>query len=341
MSATAPGILRLVAYTAVEEGTAHARPPHRGLPSSTLTLVVATDAPLLCSATEQDWAVRRGSSHRVCLGGFHLQPVYLQRPDRQEGVQVALHPLAARRVLGLPAAALTGLTQEGEDVLGPRLRALHARVASVDPGAPGERKLLVAETLADLAASHDRPPWPRREVVGAWRLLELSGGRMRVADVADRVGLTPRHLSSLVRAELGIGTKQLADLLRFEAAHTTLVGTLRRDLRANSAHVGTFRGAAPPARAESQASAGPALPSLRLADLAHAHGYADHAHLDAAYRRYAGTSPSSWVREEFGPLTEEVGPLTEEFGCRAEEVGPRAEEFRNIQDDTPPTGAHS
>lgn len=261
-----PGVAALYAYAVSEDAPRHDRPPHRGLPSSTLTVVVATDAPLLCSPTPEDWAERRGSTHDVCLGGFHLQPVYLHRPDRQEGVQVALHPLAARRVFGLPAAALTGLTQEGEDVLGARVRALHSRVAAAEPG---ERAHLVAGGLADLADRHERVPGPRREVVSAWRLLERSAGRMRVSEVAGEVGLTSRHLSSLMKAELGIGTKQLADLLRFEAAHSALVSGLRRGVRPH------------------------------LADLAHTHGFADHAHLDAAYRRFTGTSPSGWIGEEF------------------------------------------
>ena len=105
-----PGVRSLFEYSVTETEPDHAASPHRGLPSSTLTLVFATDAPLLCSATAQDWAERRGTTHDVCLGSFHLEPVYLQRPRHQEGVQVAVHPLAARRLLGLPASALTELS---------------------------------------------------------------------------------------------------------------------------------------------------------------------------------------------------------------------------------------
>lgn len=261
-----PGVAAVYGYAGVEVGSRSRRPPHRGIPSTLLTVIVAVDAPLLCSATLEEWADHRGETHAVCLGGFHLQPVYLQRPDAQEGVQVAVHPLAARRLLGLPASALTELTQEGDGVLGPSMRRLHERVVS---SPPAERPLLVEEALSALASRHGRRQGPRREVVGAWRLLERSGGRMRVTDTASAVGLTSRHLSSLMKAELGIGTKELAELMRFESAHSELVERARR-------------GAAP-----------------RLADLAHTHGYADHAHLDRAYRRFAGTSPTEWLAEEF------------------------------------------
>ncbi|KAA0918287.1 AraC family transcriptional regulator [Dietzia sp. ANT_WB102] len=261
-----PGVRGMVEYAVTESAPAAVRPPHRGLPSSTLTLVFATDAPLLCSSTFDDWAERRGNSHDVCVGGFHLRPVYLERPDHQEGVQVAVHPLAARRVLGLPAAELTELTQEGEAVVGARMRALFSRVASAGPG---ERATLVTEGLAALIERNDGRDAARREVVAAWTLLERSRGRMSVTEVASRIGVSSRHLSSLVTAELGIGTKNLGDLLRFESAHSSLLA-------------GLACGSAP-----------------RLADLAHAHGYADHAHLDQAYRRFTGTSPTRWIADEF------------------------------------------
>ena len=266
-----PGVRRLIPYAVEGIGPRPQRPPHRGLPSSSLTLVVATDSPLLCSYSYAEWARQEGVRHDVCIGGFHTRPVYLQRPDREEGVQVEVHPLAARRLLGVPAAALSELTHDGEDVLGSRIRALHSRVASAHPR---DRAELVAAGLASAAGRHERVPGPRREVVGAWRLLERSGGRMRVADVASEVGVTPRHLSTLCRAELGIGTKELADLMRFEATHSALRKVVRR-------------------------ASGPRPDGLRLADLAHDHGYADHAHLDAAYRRYAGTTPTNWIAEEF------------------------------------------
>lgn len=265
-----PGIREVIEYSVDEAVEGARRPPHRGLPSTTLTVVFATSGPLLCSADHESWAGRRGTTHDVCVGAFHTQPVYLQRPDHQDGVQVGLHPLAARRVLGLPAAALTDLTQEGEAVAGSSMRTLWSRAGSA---APGERARLIADGLASVADRHDRAPAPRREVLGAWNLLARARGTMTITDVAFRVGLSSRHLSSLVRAELGIGTKQLADLMRFEAAHSDLVAALDRGDR-------------PP-----------------LAEIAHARGYADHAHLDRAYQRFTGTSPSGWIAEEHGATT--------------------------------------
>jgi len=39
-----------------------------------------------------------------------------------------------------------------------------------------------------------------------------------------------------------------------------------------------------------------------LADVAHATGYADHSHLVRDFRRFAGASPTQWVREELGNI---------------------------------------
>lgn len=262
-----PGVAGLTRYDVEEAVTLSLRPPHRGLPTSTLTVVFATSAPLLCSPDHESWAIQRGTTHDVCVGGLHTRPVFLQRPDHQDGVQVQLHPLAARRILGMPAAGLTELTQEGEDVVGSGMRSLWSRANS---SPPGERARLIGDGLASLADRHDRLPAPQCEILGAWALLSRSRGRMSVTEVASRVGLSSRHLSSLLNAELGVGTKQLADLMRFESAHADLGAELDR-------------GRTP-----------------RLSDIAHSHGYTDHSHLDRAYQRFAGTSPSGWIDDEHG-----------------------------------------
>ena len=56
-------------------------------------------------------------------------------PRRQTGLQAAVHPLAARRLFGMPAAELARMSVEGEDVLGaaaPRLRQRLAEAAGWD-----------------------------------------------------------------------------------------------------------------------------------------------------------------------------------------------------------------
>lgn len=262
-----PGVQAVYAYSATETAPPMDRPPHRGLPSPSLTVIISIEDRLLCSPNEADWSARRGASHDICIGGFHTRPVFLQRPDRQQGVQVGVHPLAARRLFGMPAAALAELTQEGDGVLGPRFRRLHSRIGSTADGM--ERAALVDREFVSLSDTSGNIAPPRREVVGTWQLLRQSMGRMPVAEVADRVGLSSRHLNTLVTTELGIGTKRLAGLFRFTAAHAAVVAEISDGTRPD------------------------------LSRIAADTGYFDHSHLVRAYRRHAGTTPTGWIGEEF------------------------------------------
>lgn len=112
----------------------------------------------------------------------------------------------------------------------------------------------------------------RVEVAEAWRLLVRTRGRARVRDVARHVALGERQLETLFRAELGVTPRAARGLVRFDAA--------RRQVQ----RLALGRG------------------SRTLADVAAQTGYADHSHLVRDFRRFAGTSPTGWVREELGNI---------------------------------------
>ena len=88
---------------------------HRGLPSPWLTLVISLAGPVP-TATEpgEDAPLHRYAS---LVGGLHTSPAYIHQPAHQAGVQLALDPLAARDLLGVPAGEL-GLVTDADDVLG-------------------------------------------------------------------------------------------------------------------------------------------------------------------------------------------------------------------------------
>ena len=44
---------------------------------------------------------------------------------------------------------------------------------------------------------------------------------------------------------------------------------------------------------------------MRIADVAAATGYADHAHLDREFRALAGCTPTAWLREQEFPDVQE------------------------------------
>jgi len=53
-----------------------------------------------------------------CLGGLHTAPALVTHDGRQSGIQLALSPLGARVLLGMPAAELASIDVEAADVLG-------------------------------------------------------------------------------------------------------------------------------------------------------------------------------------------------------------------------------
>jgi AraC-like DNA-binding protein len=255
---------------------------HRGLPSPLLTFIVTLDTPVVIEEDGRE----RGLD--VVVAGLTTEVERVKMGTRQTGLQAAVHPLAARRLFGLPAAELARMSVEGEDVLGRTAPRLRERLAE----APGwdERFAIFGEELGLATASDGDWAWPkergrplarpagqgttanwwapRPEVVEAWRLLTATRGRIRIGELAERVYLSRRRLSTFFAAEFGLTPKEAARTMRFTHA---------------VARIGDgVRGGA-----------------LDLATVAAECGFADQPHLDREFRDLAGTSPSGWIAEEF------------------------------------------
>lgn len=244
---------------------------HRGLPSPRLTLIFTLDEPLTL-AGHPDPGQAPGT-YGTLIGGLHTRPALITHQGRQSGIQIGLHPLGARALLGLPAGELASIDLPAEAVLGPRGTELGERLQEA-AGWPQRFALLNEYLLRWLSRApggtgprHD--PTPAPEVVRAWRLLARSRGAVPVATLADDVGWSARHLSARFRQETGLTPKTAARVIRFDRARRLL-------------------GAA--------AGAG-AVPLL--AELAIRCGYFDQAHLAREFRSLAGCPPSQWLAEEF------------------------------------------
>jgi AraC-like DNA-binding protein len=251
-----------------QRGIAPAR--HRGLPSPFLTLIFTLDEPLTMVAHPDPG--QSPGDFGTLLGGLHSRPALIGHQGAQSGLQLALRPLGARVLLGLPAGELAGLDVPAEAVLGGAGAELHARLRRA-PGWP-ERFDVLDEMLLRLMGS--RPagaslaaPDVAPEVGWAWGQLLASGGATRVSALAAETGWSSRHLTSRFRTETGLTPKAAARVIRFHRARRLLV----RQVTAG----------------------GPA----RLADLAVSCGYFDQAHLAREFRALAGVPPSQWLAEEF------------------------------------------
>jgi AraC-like DNA-binding protein len=244
-----------------QEGLAPA--VHRGLPSPTLTLIVTLDDDLDIAA-HPDPAQPPGR-YAALVGGLHTSPALIRHPGRQAGIQLALTPVGARRLLQVPAGALAGRDLDLADVLGRTGTELVERVRAAR-GWPA-RFAAVEDVLLGAVGP---APEPAPEVAEAWRLVLSTGGRLRVAGLAARVGWSERHLTARFHAETGLGPKQAARVVRFDRARRALAGRAAAGRRPD------------------------------LAALAAAAGYADQAHLSRDWRAFSGLPPLRWLSAEFG-----------------------------------------
>src|SRR5215475_1080588 len=121
---------------------------HRGLPSPYLTLIFTLDEPLTIAAHPDPG--QPPGEFGALLGGLHSAPALITHAGAQSGIQVALRPLGARALLGLPAGELADLDVPAEAVLGGVCAELREKLQSA-PGWP-ERFAVLDEILLRRAA---------------------------------------------------------------------------------------------------------------------------------------------------------------------------------------------
>ncbi|MBE3204213.1 AraC family transcriptional regulator [Parafrankia irregularis] len=274
--APAPGLRPYVAWYSGYRQRGLPPAVHRGLPSPALTLIFTLDEPLVLLDPPGAGARRR--SFDSLIAGLHTAPALITHQGAQSGVQLALRPLGARALLGLPAGELAALDLPADAVLGGAGRRMSDRLREAR-GWPGRFAVLDQELTGLVRA--DRPRAGRFGEVGrvgqigreapaelrhAWNLLRRGHGNVPIAVIAAEVGWSTRHLSDRFRVELGLTPKAAARVIRFDRARRLLVSRDRR---------------------------------WRLADLAAECGYFDQAHLARDFRALTGCSPSGWLAAEF------------------------------------------
>ncbi|WP_051827711.1 helix-turn-helix transcriptional regulator [Streptomyces bicolor] len=240
---------------------------HRGLPSPYLTLIFSIDGPVVSGSTPEQAYGTDAVRTDIVVGGLHQRPAFVAQPEHEAGIQLSVHPLAARRLLGMPAGELADvLVTEGTDVLGSAAGEIHERLC----GETGwsRRFALLTDYLQRRVAEAGRTAGVRPEVAEAWAWLARHRGAGTLDGLAAHVALSPRRLTTLFRAETGLSPKQTARLMRFQHARDAVVRAVAT-------------GCAPD-----------------LARVAAECGYYDHSHLVRDFRQYTGLSPTGWLAEE-------------------------------------------
>lgn len=249
---------------------------HYGLPSPYLTVIFSLDDGVESASSRE--ALASAAPAPIIAAGLHSRTSFVRQRHGQLGIQLAVHPLAAPALFGLPAAELSVTEYDGRTALG-----RHATTMQEQLTETGEWRAafgLVGEHLMrSLSARHREI---RSEVRHAWHLLAVSDGHAPIAEVAQRVGLSSRHLGTLFDREIGQSPKTVAQLFRFQRAVTEIHHAVA------------------------------AQRSVDLATIAACSGYADQAHLSRDFVDRLGVPPSRWLSEEFRNLQDHALTTTPE-----------------------------
>ncbi|GAA2354370.1 helix-turn-helix domain-containing protein [Saccharopolyspora halophila] len=252
---------------------------HRGLPSPALTLVLTFDEPVISGFTPEEAFGRDAHTTHLVLGGLHTRPVFIAQPQLQSGIQLAVRPLALRRLFGVPAGELSERAVDARDVLGAGVERLWERLG--ESAGWAERFEVLAGFLRDGMTEVRREPRP--EVTEAWKWIARHRGTGSMAALAEHVHLGERQLSAVFKAEFGLSPKAASRLMRFEHARQRIALAVREGDRPD------------------------------LSRTAQACGYYDHSHLVRDFQQYAGESPRRWIGAELRNIQAGAGQRAEDF----------------------------
>ena len=240
---------------------------HAGLPSPYMTVIFTLDEPLHIAAHPDP--AQPGGSYLTLAGGLHTAPALITHEGAQSGIQLAVSPLAARALLGVPASELVSYDADATEVCGELAIEIQQRIQAAATW-PERFAVLDQMLSARLASSTDHAGHDvSAEVRFAWDRLLATGGRITVAALADETGWSARHLRAKFADEVGLTPKAVARVVRFDRARRLL-----------------------------QRRAASSRP-LDLASLAAHCGYYDQAHMDGEFRALAGSAPTTWLVREF------------------------------------------
>jgi AraC-like DNA-binding protein len=209
---------------------------------------------------------QRPQKLHALVSGLASAPALIRHDGNEHGIQVEITPLGSRRLFRMPAAELASIVVRMDDVLGTLGNELVDRLEDATSWAA--RFAVLDDVL--LRALCDAPA-DRPELVHAWRRLAASDGAISVASLARDVGYSRRHLTERFRSEFGLPPKLVGQILRFERARRLVVR-----------------------------SAG-----TSLARVAAECGYSDQAHMTRDFHRFAGASPTAWLRAEKLPFVQD------------------------------------
>ena len=203
---------------------------HMGLPSRSLTFIVAFDEPL-------DVTTAIDGPHRdtywAMLGGLHDAPAVVRHDGRQHGVQLGVTPRGAAALFGVPAGALASSVVHLDAIVPTFSAELVDRLSEATTWA-ARWEVLDDVFLRQVCLDTSLPS----ELEHAWSLIVGSHGLMPVGRLADEVGWSRRHLGQRFTSTFGLTPKVMSRVLRFERAKGLIQAPTRPSLSGVAAACG-------------------------------------------------------------------------------------------------------
>lgn len=191
------------------------------------------------------------------IAGLQDAPLAIESPAFSDLFSIRFRPGGAHAFVPLPLAALTNDVLQAADILGAATADLRERLVLASSRADQVR--IAEDWLLARLRPRDHDYALVLRAVEALRVLPTRSCQMSVSATCDQLGLSNKHLIHVFRTMVGLPPKAFARVQRFHQA-------LRR------------------------------LPSAgSRAALALELGYADQAHFNNEFRRFAGVTPRTFV----------------------------------------------
>ncbi|MGF1620802.1 MAG: helix-turn-helix domain-containing protein [Rhodomicrobiaceae bacterium] len=190
---------------------------------------------------------------RSFVAGLHDSYAIVGSAGNALCMQIDFTPLGARRFLNIPMDLIAGQVVDLRDVLQSQADLLEEKLADAPDWA--SRFEIVEQLLVERLS---RPVSSHAVVKAALEEILARQGDVRIGSLAQRFDHSRKHLVTLFRREVGLTPKTFARVIRFEGA----MGRLQQGAYGS------------------------------LAELAASCGYADQAHFNRDFLRFAGECPS-------------------------------------------------
>jgi methylphosphotriester-DNA--protein-cysteine methyltransferase len=248
------------------------RPAHKReklIPDGAVEIIVdLTDRPK--KLYDRDDLRRSRDFHDAWISGLRSRWIVVEAQQGSSLVIIRFWPCGAAPFLRMPADELTDHVVPLTDVFGSEASFLREMLLEADT--IGARMEAVERWLLRRGGSHLEQP-----ALADFLSRRLSApGNQTIAELAESVGYTERHVRSLVKQTIGASPKRYARIRRFQR----VLSHLKHDT--------------PPSEADLMLLSGP-LPEPDWADVAQAHQYFDQSHLARDFREFAGMTPGAYV----------------------------------------------